>query len=280
MADVTLPLGETENDAEERVLTASQWQLMWWRFRKHRLGIVSVVILFTFYVMALFAGFFAPHDPYRIEASVELAPPTPLRWSDENGPRLFPFVYGYTSSRDLVTLQKTYEVDESQKYNVRLFVRGASYKIVGLIESDIHLFGLDDPDAMILLLGADDLGRDVLSRTIYGAQISLSIGLVGGRAEFISWCIIFGGISGYYGGWIDTIIQRVIEFLKSLPVIPLWLTLSAAVPRDWGVVKTYFAIVTILSLIGWADLARGGAREVFSTARGGFHSGIQADWCK
>lgn len=244
-----------EFEADEHVLTASQWRLMWWRFRKHRLAMVSGGVLLLFYFIAIFAGFFAPNNPYRIESKSELAPPTRLHFVDENGFRLRPFIYGYTSSRDPLTLEKTYVVDETVKHDVRFFMPGAPYTVLGLVELDLHLFGIQDSEAMILLLGADDLGRDVLSRIIFGAQISLSIGLVGVTLSLFLG-IIIGGISGYYGGWIDTVIQRVIEFLKSLPAIPLWLTLSAAVPPNWSVIQTYFAIVIILSLIGWADLAR------------------------
>lgn len=235
--------------------TASQWQLVWWRFRKHKLAMFSTFVLFILYGGAILAGFVTPHDPYRIESKYDLAPPTPLQFMDENGFRLQPFVYGYKSTRDLVSLEKIYEIDTDIKYDVEFFVRGEPYTILGIIEADIHLFGLNDPDGMILLLGADDLGRDIYSRIVYGAQVSLSIGLVGVFLSLILG-IIFGGISGYYGGTIDMLIQRLIEFLKSLPAIPLWLTLSAAVPPDWSVIQRYFVIVLILSLIGWTDIAR------------------------
>lgn len=247
------PLANTTEDKSFQ--TASQWRLIWWRFRRHKLGMVSAAILIIFYVVALFAGFFAPHAPNRIETKYELAPPTPLRFVDENSFQLRPFVYGYSSKRDLVTLEKIYQVDKSLKYDIHFFMRGEPYKIVGLINADLHLFGVREPDAMVALFGADDLGRDVLSRIIYGSQLSLSIGLIGVFLSLILG-ILFGGISGYYGGAIDTFIQRMIELLKSLPAIPLWLTMSAAVPPDWSVTQRYFAIVTILSLIGWADIAR------------------------
>lgn len=247
------PLADLADD--ESYQTASQWQLMWWRFRKHKLAMVSTVILFVFYFVAIFAGFFTPHDPYRIEPKYDLAPPTSIQFIDENGFRLQPFVYGFKSSRNLETLEKIYEVDTSIKHDIEFFVRGAPYTVLGFIELDIHLFGIANDEGMVLLFGADDLGRDVFSRIVYGAQVSLSIGLVGVFLSLILG-IIFGGISGYYGGVIDTLIQRLIEFLKSLPAIPLWLTLSAAVPPDWSVEQRYFAIVLILSLIGWTDIAR------------------------
>jgi peptide/nickel transport system permease protein len=247
------PLANSEDDQSYQ--TASQWQLMWWRFRKHRLAIVSTIILIVFYIVAIFAGFFTPHDPYAIMPKYDLAAPTPLQFFDEGGFRLRPFVYGYKSARDPVTLEKIYEIDTSVKYDISFFIKGAPYQILGVIESDIHLFGVTDPEGMVLLVGADDLGRDVFSRIVYGAQVSLSVGLIGVFLSLILG-IIFGGISGYYGGAIDTFIQRLIEFLKSLPAIPLWLTLSAAVPPEWSATERYFAIILILSLIGWTDIAR------------------------
>ena len=247
------PLADSAD--EHSLPSASQWRLIWWRFRRHRLGMASAALLILFYVVALFAGFFAPHAPNRIESSYELAPPTPLRFVNENGFRFRPFVYGYRASRDLVTLEKTYQVDRSVRHDIYFLTRGAPYTILGFINADLHLFGVRDPGAMVVLWGADDLGRDIFSRIIYGSQVSLSIGLIGVFLSLVLG-IFFGGISGYYGGAIDTFIQRVIEFLKSLPAIPLWLTMSAAIPSNWSVIQRYFAIVTILSLIGWADIAR------------------------
>ena len=242
-------------DKEERVFTASQWQLMWWRFRRHKLAIVSAILLILLYGIALFCEFLAPHEAHRYEAAFALAPPQRLHFLDEEGLRLRPFVYGIKSSRDPVTYGKVFVVDETQKYALSFFVRGDPYKFWGVFKMDIHLFGLEDQEMMLLLLGADDMGRDVLSRILYGARISLSIGLVGVILSLFLG-VLLGGISGYYGGIIDMTIQRVIEFLRSLPGIPLWLTLAAALPADWSAIRIYFGITVILSLLGWTGLAR------------------------
>jgi peptide/nickel transport system permease protein len=190
------------------------------------------------------------------------APPRKLRFVDEDGFHLRPFVYGYKSTRDAETLTLMFEVDEARKYPLHLFVHGDSYKFWGVWKTDWHLFGIV-PDEnsggsqapMVYLMGADRLGRDMLSRTLYGARVSLSIGLVGVFLSLILG-VLLGGVSGYYGGAIDTGIQRAIEFLRSLPAIPLWMTLAASVPRDWPPLRVYLAITVILSFLGWTGLAR------------------------
>jgi peptide/nickel transport system permease protein len=247
---------DLEPNAEERIYTASQWQLMWWRFRRHKMAIVCAVVLILLYAIALFCEIAAPHEAHRYEATLALAPPQALHFVDEEGLRLRPFVYGIKTSRDPVTFAKIFEVDRTQKHPLGLFVRGDRYKLWGLFEMDIHLFGLQDgEDTMLLLLGADDMGRDVLSRILYGARISLSIGLVGVILSLVLG-VLLGGVSGYYGGVIDMLIQRIIEFLRSLPGIPLWLTLAAALPPEWPPIRVYFGITVILSLLGWTGLAR------------------------
>ena len=240
-------------DAEERYYLASQWELMWQKFRRHRLAMVGAIILIALYMAAIFAGFFAPYDTeHRIDNAV-YRPPTRVHFMHD-GVFQAPFVYEVKSARDMDTLQLIFEEDTSQQYPLRFFVRGDPYTILGLINSDIHLFGVDEPGS-ILLFGADSIGRDLFSLVLYGAQISLSIGLVGVALSFLIG-VTLGGISGYFGGAVDTIIQRMIEFLISVPTIPLWIALSAAMPRDWSVVQIYFGIVVILSLVGWGGLAR------------------------
>lgn len=242
---------------EEKIYTASQWTLMWWRFQQHRLALVSIFVLFLFYFTALFCEFFAPHDPNRFTPKWVLAPPMTLHFVDANGAfSLQPFVYGYQSERNMETLAVIVVPDENLIYPIKFFVHGDPYKLWGLFSSDVHFIGIEaDEGQMFYLLGADDMGRDLLSRILFGARISLSIGLLGVAFSLI-FGVILGGISGYYGGAIDSIIQRVIEFLRSLPTIPLWLTLAAALPPGWSSLQIYFGITVILSLIGWTGLAR------------------------
>jgi peptide/nickel transport system permease protein len=241
----------------ERLFTASQWQLMWWRFQQHKLALISMAVLILAYLVALFCEFVAPYDPNRYSPRWVLAPPMPLHFVDKEGRfHLQPFVYGLKSKRDMNTLAMIVVPDETRVYPVRLFARGDPYELWGLFPADRHLFGIEaEDDQAFFLLGADDMGRDVLSRIIYGARISLSIGLVGVALSLI-FGVILGGISGYYGGTADLVIQRVIEFLRSLPAIPLWLTLAAALPPTWSPIRIYFGITIILSFIGWTGLAR------------------------
>jgi peptide/nickel transport system permease protein len=230
---------------------------MWWRFRKNRLALVCTVILIVFYLVAGFCEFVAPHVPDRYDSRFSWAPPQKVRFFGQNGFRLRPFVYGYSTKRDMETLAIVFEVDKSKEYPLRFFARGDSYKFWDIWETNVHLFGLnaEGDRPMLYLWGADRLGRDLLSRTMYGARISLSIGFAG---VFFSLFlgILLGGISGLYGGTVDSLIQRGIEILRSLPGIPLWLTLAAAIPRDWPSVRTYFAITIILSLLSWTGVAR------------------------
>ncbi|WP_219414957.1 ABC transporter permease [Pseudonocardia nigra] len=242
---------------EAAFAVASQRKLIWWRFRRHRLAMASGVVVLLMAFVAVFAEFLAPSTPDSFDADHTYAPPQQLHVIDTSGGgwEFGLYVHGYTSERDPETLARVYEIDESQKIPVGFFVRGEPYELWGLFPTDLHLLGPSDPDAPMYLLGADRNGRDLLSRLIYGTRISLSIGLVGVALTFVLG-IVLGGISGYLGGRADTAIQRVIEFLMSIPTIPLWLGLSAAVPRTWGPLETYFAITVILSVIGWTDLAR------------------------
>jgi peptide/nickel transport system permease protein len=245
------------DDSREKLFTASQWQLMWWRFQQHKVAIFSIVVLMIAYLIAIFAEVVAPHDPNRFSARWVLAPPMRIHLIDEDGNFHWrPFVYGLQSARDPETLAMVVVPDTSQIYPIRLFVQGDRYEFWGLWEWDRHLVGIEAEEGqMLFLLGADELGRDLLSRIIYGSRISLSIGLVGVALSLV-FGVILGGISGYYGGFIDVVIQRVIEFLRSLPAIPLWLTLAAALPPHWSAIRIYFGITVILSLIGWTGLAR------------------------
>jgi peptide/nickel transport system permease protein len=254
--NVTTPDNEPHVSDEVQVFVASHWKLMWWRFRRHRLALISGAIVLVIYLIALFCEFLAPSDPNAFRAEYKYAPPQSLHLFDTNdGLKVGLYVYGYKSEVDPVALRRTFTIDEEQKIPVGLFVKGHSYKLFGLVPTKIHLLGPKDSAQPLYIMGADRLGRDLLSRLIYGTRISMSIGLVGVTISLLLG-IVIGGVSGYYGGWVDDTIQRVIEFIRSLPTIPLWLGLSAALPLSWSALKVYFAITVILSFIGWTSLAR------------------------
>jgi len=239
---------------EESYYLAPPRVLMWRKFRKHKLAVVSLVILAFLYLGVLFPEFFAPFSPFDRNANYPVVPPQPIRFIDATGKfHLRPFVYGIELKMDEM-FRRTYETHEDEVYPIRFFVRGAEYKLLGLIKMDIHFIGAGE-GAPMFLLGTDRHGRDLLSRIIYGSRLSLSIGLLGVAISF-TLGIILGGISGYFGGLPDTIIQRVIETLRSFPGLPLWMALSAALPIDWPVVRVYFFITMILSVLGWTGMAR------------------------
>jgi peptide/nickel transport system permease protein len=237
---------------------------MWWKFRKHRLAMLSLTIVIALYVVAFFAGFFAPASTATYHRNYTQAPPQTIYLSDNGA--FSPLVYAYKQATDPKTYKRTYVVDETKKIPLGFFVQGESYKI-GLhgipipgisnlaISWNVHLFGPVKAGDPFYPLGADDVGRDILSRMIYASQVSLSIGLVG---VFLSLLlgIFLGGISGLVGGWVDTVIQRVIEILRSIPDIPLWMALATAVPPRIDPIYVYFGITIILSLLRWTDMAR------------------------
>ncbi len=251
------PGGDTDAGAvaEERASVATQWQLMWWRFRKHRLALVGGVIVLAFYLVVIFADFLAYTDPEAPEAELSLIAPQGIHFFDDGAFR--PHVYGLTGVRDPATLKRVYTPDPSIKLPVEFFAHGYEYNFLGIIPTDRHLLGVKDAAAgdALFLFGTDVQGRDLWSRLMHATRISLTIGLVSvALSLFLG--VALGGISGFFGGIADTIIQRVIELLRSIPTIPLWMGLAAAVPQDWGILRVYFAITIIISFIGWTDLAR------------------------
>lgn len=261
MADTVMPSLEIPPDeksnssAEERVSVATQWQLMWWRFRKHKLAMIGTVIIALFYLVVISADFLAYADPSFSEAQRSLLPPQPVHWFDNGS--FSPHVFALTGRRDPVTFKRVYVPDPEKKVPVTFFAQGFEYKVLGLFPTNVHLIGVQGAKAeeAMFILGTDLQGRDLLSRLMYGTQTSLVIGLVSvALSLFLG--VLLGGLSGYYGGLADTIIQRVIEILRSIPTIPLWMGLAAALPNDWDITQVYFAITIIISLIGWTELAR------------------------
>ncbi len=239
---------------EETLFIASQWQLIRRKFVRHKLAMGAMAILSILYFLAIFAEFTSPYDPRIYDGKKLFCPPQQLHFFDEVGKfYLRPFVYENILTINKETLSEDYFIDKTSKKFLHLFVRGMPYKLWGLFKDDIHLFGLREGKAF--LLGTDGLGRDMVSRIIYGGRVSLSIGLVGVAISFV-FGIAIGGISGYFGGKIDTVIQRIIEFIISIPTLPLWMGLSLALPPQWTMLQVYFGIVLILSLVGWTGLAR------------------------
>ena len=250
----------TGNDREsvqfdESYYLASQWQLIWRKFRRHRLAIFSLLIIVFLYSIAIFAEFYSINDHLKRNVKYAKAPPNTLYFVDEDGRfHLIPFIYDQTQELDMDTLQRKYTEDRSKRYHLKFFVEGEPYTLLGLFETNIHLVGVDAP-AVYFPFGADDLGRDLYSRTMHAARISLSIGFLGVVISFFLGCLI-GGISGYFGGTTDMIIQRIIEFIISIPQIPLWIALAAALPAEWSSTQVYFGITIVLATVGWTTLAR------------------------
>ena len=268
-------LFDSDINKDESLLIASQAQLIWWRFRKHRVALVCTIILASMYILVLFPEFFAIHDPTIENTKRSYTPPQGIHFFDGWKP-VRPYVYGLKSERNPETYALEHTADKEVKYDIIFFAKSYEYETWNLFRGDRHLFGLRAPpdvqwahlsgtraETMTLQgervpfhpLGTDMMGRDMFSRIIYGTRVSMSIGLVGVAISFFLG-ILFGGISGFSSGFTDNFIQRMIEFFRSIPTLPLWIGLSAVLPRDWSVVKMYFAITVIISLIGWTTLAR------------------------
>ncbi len=243
------------NHDVEAIYVAPNWKLVWWRFKRHRLALISGIIIIFIVTIALLPDFYSTLPPHQSDAIRSFVPPQRLRFFGEDGS--FLYVYDVTGQRNPTTLMMEWVPDKTKIVPVKLLAQGYDYKIFSLISTNIHLLGVENPESgeKFHLLGTDRLGRDQWSRLMAGTRVSLSIGLVAVIVSILLG-ILLGGISGYFGGWIDMIIQRLIELLQSLPPIPIWMALTAALPRDWSVEQVYFAITIILALIGWTTLAR------------------------
>ncbi|EAS48314.1 permease protein, ABC-type oligopeptide transporter [Aurantimonas manganoxydans SI85-9A1] len=257
-SEATVAVGSTVSLA---YMEASQSRLIWWRFLRHRVAVVSLAFLVVSYLSILVVEFLAPYDMQSRHTDFIFAPPQAVHLFHE-GSFVGPFVYPLDFNLDLDTLQREYTPDTSQPLPLRFFCQGDPYEFWGLVSGDRHLV-CPPEGGSLFLLGTDRLGRDMLSRILSGARISLTVGLVGVTLSFILG-ITIGGLAGYFGGWIDSVVQRVTEILRSLPELPLWLALSAALPVTWSPLLIYFGITLILALLDWPGLARAVRSKLFA----------------
>ncbi len=244
----------------------SQLQIAWKQFRKHNLALAGGVILLLLALMAVFAPFLAPYSLnfYSRSQITRFQPPTPVQWRDpETGSFSGPFVYAYSEELDMETFDTVFTADLSTQYPLRFFVRGAPYRLLGFIPGDVHLFGVEEP-GRIFLFGADGLGRDLFSRVLYAAQISLTVGLGASLVSFIIG-VVMGGVAGYFSGWVDELIMRLIEVINSIPSLFLLLSLRALFPIDMNAIFVLYVILLILAIIGWGGIARVVRSQLLST---------------
>jgi peptide/nickel transport system permease protein len=244
---------EQVSPEQERLYLASQWRMMWLRFRRHRLAVAAALVLAVMYISILFVEFLAPYGQHTRNVDFIFAPPQRVHLFDK-GHFVGPFVYGYDYRLDMENLKRVYTPNPDKVQKLRFFCKGDSYRFWGLVEGDMHLF-CPPREGPLFLMGSDRLGRDMFSRIAYGARISLTIGLFGVTVSFVLG-MLFGGLAGYYGGWVDDLVQRAIEVLRSIPHLPLWLALAAILPVTWSPLLVYFGITIILGLIDWTGLAR------------------------
>jgi peptide/nickel transport system permease protein len=252
-----VPGAPTVTEAEERVSVATQWQLVWWRFRKHKLALVSAGVLIIFYFVVAFADFLAYADPLESEAQRGLIAPQPIRLTTQDG--FGPSVEALVGTRDPQTFKRVYVADPNQQVRVHLFARGFPYKLFGIIPLDVHLLGVEGEgrtaENSLFLLGTDIQGRDLWSRLMYGTQVSMLIGLTSvALSLFLG--VLLGGLAGYFGGLADTLVMRLVEILRSIPTIPLWMGVGAALPREWDILRVFFVMTILFALVQWTELAR------------------------
>jgi peptide/nickel transport system permease protein len=238
---------------QERFYLASQWRLMWWKLLRHRLAVVSGLVLLVMYASTLVSEVLSPYNLHSRNTDFIYAPPQDVRWFHE-GRLVRPFVYGLDKTLNMENLRRDYTEDKSRRYPLRFFCSGDPYRFWGLFDASFHLV-CPSEGGTLFLLGTDRLGRDVLSRIIHGTRISLTIGLIGISLSF-ALALLFGGLAGYYGGWVDNLVQRIIEVIRSFPELPLWMALSAVLPVTWSPLLVYFGITLILALLDWTNLAR------------------------
>ncbi len=263
---------EAMTPEQERYFMAPQWQLVWWKFKRHRVALVSAVLILLLYASVLISELIAPYNLHTRNTNFIYAPPQSVHLFHE-GSFVGPFVYGFDYRLNMENLKREFTENPQKIQKLRFFCLGDDYKFWGAIEGSFH-FVCPAEDGTLFLLGTDRLGRDVLSRIIYGARISLTIGLVGISLSFLLG-IIIGGLAGYYGGWVDNITQRSIEIVRSFPEIPLWMSLSAILPVTWSPIGVYFGLTIILALLDWPGLARAVRSKLLSLREEDFCTAAQ-----